>query len=99
MKYCNCSGLLRITKVFGFSVVEAKSVMNAGIICSWFALTNELAPTVTPQPVIKSAEEMTSFMLNPGMQFAIVVVMSLIFNFLLGLIVSAVVKREKPIFE
>jgi hypothetical protein len=42
---------------------------------------------------------MTSFMMNPGMQFVIVVVMSLIFNFLIGLIVAAVVKREKPIFE
>ena len=48
---------------------------------------------------IQSAEEMTSLFLNPGMQFVIVVVMSLVFNFLLGLIVSAVVKREKPIFE
>ena len=48
---------------------------------------------------IQSAEEMTAFMMNPGMQFVIVVIMSVIFNFLLGLIVSAVVKREKPIFE
>lgn len=48
---------------------------------------------------IQSAEEMTAFMLNPGMQFVVVVIMSIIFNFLLGLIVAAVVKREKPIFE
>lgn len=48
---------------------------------------------------IQSAEEMTSFLMNPGMQFAIVVVTSVLFNFLLGLIVAAVVKREKPIFE
>lgn len=48
---------------------------------------------------IQSAEEMTAFMMNPGVQFVIVVIMSVIFNFLLGLIVSAVVKREKPIFE
>lgn len=48
---------------------------------------------------IQSAKEMTSLFLNPGMQFVIVVVMSVVFNFLLGLIVSAVVKREKPVFE
>lgn len=48
---------------------------------------------------IQSAEEMTAMFMNPGMQFVIVVIMSLIFNFLLGLIVSAVVKREKPVFE
>jgi 3-methyladenine DNA glycosylase Mpg len=48
---------------------------------------------------IQSAEEMTAMFMNPGMQFVIVVIMSVIFNFLLGLIVSAVVKREKPVFE
>jgi hypothetical protein len=48
---------------------------------------------------IQSAEEMTAIFLNPGMQFVIVVIMSVLFNFLVGLIVSAVVKREKPIFE
>ena len=48
---------------------------------------------------IQSAEEMTSMFLNPGIQFVIVVIMSVIFNFLLGLIVSAVVKREKSVFE
>jgi hypothetical protein len=48
---------------------------------------------------IQSAEEMTSFLMNPGMQFVIVVIMSVIFSFFIGLIVSAVVKREKSIFE
>lgn len=48
---------------------------------------------------IQSAEEMTRLFMNPGMQFVIVVIMSVLFNFFLGLIVSAVVKREKPMFE
>jgi hypothetical protein len=48
---------------------------------------------------IQSAEEVTRMFMNPGMQFVVVVIMSLLFNFLLGLLVSAVVKREKPIFE
>lgn len=48
---------------------------------------------------IQSAEEVTRMFMNPGMQFVIVVIMSLIFNFFVGLIVSAVVKREKSIFE
>ena len=33
---------------------------------------------------IQSAEEMTSMFMNPGMQFVIVVIMSIIFNFFLG---------------
>jgi len=48
---------------------------------------------------IQSAEEVTSLFMNPGVQFVVVVITSLIFNFLLGLIIAAVVKREKPIFE
>jgi hypothetical protein len=48
---------------------------------------------------IQSAEEVTRLFMNPGLQFVIVVITSLIFNFLLGLLVSAIVKREKPIFE
>ena len=48
---------------------------------------------------IQSAEEVTSMFMNPGVQFVFVVITSVIFNFLLGLIIAAVVKREKPIFE
>ncbi len=48
---------------------------------------------------IQSAEEVTRLFMNPGMQFVIIVITGVIFNFLLGLIVSAVVKNEKPIFE
>jgi hypothetical protein len=48
---------------------------------------------------IQSAEEVTRMFMNPGMQFVIVVITGVIFNFFLGLIVSAVVKREKSIFE
>jgi len=48
---------------------------------------------------IQSAEEVTRMFMNPGMQFVVVVITGVIFNFFLGLIVSAVVKREKSIFE
>jgi hypothetical protein len=48
---------------------------------------------------IQSAEEVTRMFMHPGIQFVIVVIMGVIFNFLVGLIVSAVVKREKSIFE
>jgi hypothetical protein len=48
---------------------------------------------------IQSAEEVTRMFLHPGIQFVIVVIMGVVFNFFIGLIVSAIVKREKSIFE
>ena len=84
------------------NVKEIRSVSKFGLSVVTIFFDEEIGTYLPRQLIaekIKSAEEMTSFMLNPGMQFAIVVIMSLIFNFLLGLIVAAVVKREKPIFE
>ena len=48
---------------------------------------------------IEEAEKVTKLMMGPGVQFMIIVLMSTLFLFLLGLIVSAVVKREKSIFD
>jgi hypothetical protein len=38
-------------------------------------------------------------MLGPGIQFMIIVFVSILFTFLLGLIVSAILRKEKSIFE
>jgi hypothetical protein len=48
---------------------------------------------------IQEAEKITSMMMGPGIQFVIIVIATIFMNFLFGLIVSAVLKREKPIFE
>ena len=60
MKYCNRSELLRITKVFGFSLVLAKSVIKAGITRSWSVLSKELAPTVADQSERETIEKIVS---------------------------------------
>jgi hypothetical protein len=48
---------------------------------------------------IEDAEKITKMMLGPGIQFMIIVFFSVLFTFLLGLIVSAILRREKSIFE
>ena len=48
---------------------------------------------------IEDAEKITNMMMGPGIQFIIIVFFSVLFTFLLGLIVSAVLRKEKSIFE
>jgi len=48
---------------------------------------------------IEDAEKITKMMMGPGIQFLVIVFFSILFTFLLGLIVSAILKKEKSIFE
>lgn len=48
---------------------------------------------------IEDAEKITKLMMGPGIQFMIIVIFSVLFTFLLGLIVSAILRKEKSIFE
>ncbi|MHA8099592.1 DUF4199 domain-containing protein [Aquirufa aurantiipilula] len=48
---------------------------------------------------ISEAMKVSSMMMGPGVQFVLIVLMSTLFLFLLGLIVSAILKKEKPFFE
>jgi hypothetical protein len=48
---------------------------------------------------IQDAEKITNMMLGPGVQFVMVVVATTFILFVLGLIVSGIMKREKPMFD
>lgn len=48
---------------------------------------------------IEDAEKITKMMMGPGIQFMIIFFFSILFTFLLGLIVSAILRKEKSIFE
>ena len=48
---------------------------------------------------IEDAEKITKMMMGPGVQFVMVVVVTIVFMFILGLIVSGVLKREKSVFD
>ena len=48
---------------------------------------------------IQDAEKITNMMLGPGVQFITIVFFTVLFMFFLGLIVSGIMKREKPMFD
>ena len=48
---------------------------------------------------IQDAEKLTKKMLGPGIQFVTIVVVTLFILFILGLVVSGIMKREKPMFD
>lgn len=48
---------------------------------------------------IEQAEKMIQMFMGPGVQMVIIVLFSIIFHVLISLVVSAVLKREKPIFD
>jgi hypothetical protein len=48
---------------------------------------------------IQEAERITSMMMGPGIQFITIVIVTIFFLFLLGLVVSGIMKRDKPMFD
>jgi len=48
---------------------------------------------------IRDAERITTMMTSPGIQFITVVFVTTLIIFFLGLVVSGIMKREKPIFD
>ncbi|MFM1836395.1 MAG: hypothetical protein RJA04_1083 [Bacteroidota bacterium] len=48
---------------------------------------------------IEDAEKLTKMMLGPGIQCVTIVIVTLFFMFILGLVVSGIMKREKPMFD
>ena len=48
---------------------------------------------------IQDAEKLTKMMLGPGIQFVTIVIVTLFILFILGLVVSGIMKREKPMFD
>jgi hypothetical protein len=48
---------------------------------------------------IQEAEKMTLMMSSPGVQFMMIVGVTLFVFFVLGLVVSGIMKREKPMFD
>lgn len=48
---------------------------------------------------IQDAEKITNMMLGPGIQFITIVFFSVLFMFILGLLISGIMKHEKPMFD
>jgi hypothetical protein len=48
---------------------------------------------------IEQAMKVTTWMSEPGVQFVSAIFLSVLFGFLISLIVAAILRREKPVFE
>jgi hypothetical protein len=83
----------------GFNYIYIQFIDN-GVVQKQLDLARErLEEQGLTNSQIEDAEKMTKMMMGPGVQFVIIVVVTTLFMFLLGLVVSGVLKREKSLFD
>jgi hypothetical protein len=83
----------------GFNYIYIQFIDN-GVVQKQLDLARErLEDQGLSNSQIEDAEKMTKMMMGPGVQFVIIVVVTTLFMFLLGLVVSGILKREKSLFD
>ncbi len=83
----------------GFNYIYLQFI-DQGVIQKQLNLARErLEEQGLTESQIEDAEKITKMMMGPGVQFVIVVLVTILFMFILGLIVSGVLKREKSVFD
>ncbi len=83
----------------GFNYIYLQFI-DQGVVQKQLDLARErLEDQGLTESQIEDAEKITKMMMGPGVQFVIVVLVTIVFMFILGLIVSGVLKREKSVFE
>jgi hypothetical protein len=83
----------------GFNYIYINFIDNAVIQKQMDLARQRLEDQGMSESQIQDAEKITNMMLGPGVQFVMVVVATTFFLFVLGLIVSGIMKREKPMFD
>jgi hypothetical protein len=83
----------------GFNYIYLQFI-DQGVVQKQLDLARErLEDQGLTESQIEDAEKITKIMMGPGVQFVMVVVVTIVFMFILGLIVSGVLKREKSVFD
>lgn len=83
----------------GFNYIYLQFI-DQGVVQKQLDLARErLEDQGLTESQIEDAEKITKMMMGPGVQFVIVVLVTIVFMFILGLIVSGVLKREKSVFD
>lgn len=83
----------------GFNYIYLQFI-DQGVVQKQLDLARErLEDQGLTESQIEDAEKITKMMMGPGVQFVMVVVVTIVFMFILGLIVSGVLKREKSVFD
>lgn len=83
----------------GFNYIYINFIDNAVIQKQMDLARQRLEDQGMSESQIQDAEKITNMMLGPGVQFVMVVVATTFILFVLGLIVSGIMKREKPMFD
>jgi hypothetical protein len=83
----------------GFNYIYLQFIDN-GVIQKQLDLARErLEEQGLSNSQIEDAEKITKIMMGPGVQFVTIVIVTILFMFLLGLVVSGILKREKSVFD
>lgn len=83
----------------GFNYIYLQFI-DQGVVQKQLDLARErLEDQGLTESQIEDAEKITKMVMGPGVQFVIVVLVTIVFMFILGLIVSGVLKREKSVFD
>ncbi len=83
----------------GFNYIYLQFI-DQGVVQKQLDLARErLEDQGLTESQIEDAEKITKMMMGPGVQFVMVVLVTILFMFILGLIVSGVLKREKSVFD
>lgn len=83
----------------GFNYIYIEFIDNTVIQRQMELVVSKLEERGASVSDIKKYQELSAWMYSAGAQFVSIVIGSVFIYFLLGLIVSAIAKREKPIFD
>ncbi len=83
----------------GFNYIYIQFIDDAVIQKQMDLARQRLEDQGLTESQIQEAEKITKMMLGPGIQFITIVFFSVLILFVLGLVVSGIMKREKPMFD
>ena len=83
----------------GFNYIYVNFIDDAVIQKQMDLARQRLEDQGLSESQIQDAEKITNMMLGRGVQFITIVFFTVLFMFFLGLIVSGIMKREKPMFD
>lgn len=83
----------------GFNYIYINFIDDTAIIRQMELARQRLEDQGLSESQIQDAERITSMMMGPGVQFITIVMVTIFFLFLLGLVVSGIMKRDKPMFD
>ena len=83
----------------GFNYIYIQFIDDAVIQKQMDLARQRLEDQGLTESQIQEAAKITKMMLGPGIQFITIVFFSVLILFVLGLVVSGIMKREKPMFD